>query len=95
MSEYDPEFELEMESLMGRCREITEIAREDFGDDHPGVKVMEGFDNLLECLRCQYDDYVNCYDPEEKERLRIEGCEMIKEISQLLRRFTQQAKGIC
>lgn len=95
MYEYDPSMGFELQQGMERLYEVVETARDWLGDDNPYVTVMERFNEVLELLIDRYDDYVNCYDPDEKEELRIEIQTTLNFVMVKLKQFSQLAKDIC
>ena len=88
---YDPEFNLVLERMMQEMVACSDKARELVGDNHPVIKVMEGFDRAWEQMRDLKDDFDNCFDVETKKKLATEIRQRNEELSRLWSEFAKRA----
>lgn len=95
MNDYDPEKELELESHIVEMEKMTRKLRKRLGKDHAIVDFCENYGEAFRILLNRHNDYVNCYDPDEKDRLETKIVSLTTKLKDFGERFQQIMKNIC
>ena len=86
MNIYDPEKRLENEAKDNELQVLIE----NFSMDQ---STKDSFLNIAKCLRQHSDDFDNCFNPDEKEKLRLEGLKMVQDLKDISVEIDKELEG--